>query len=85
MVSLVVLRAMVRGMRKSIVLPMCLLAAACGGDGSDPGPGPVTQGEARALDDAARLLDERGVATVAAPDGPAAQASGNKGEAGAGR
>jgi hypothetical protein len=34
------------------------LLAACGSD-TDPGPGGVTVGEARALDDAASMLDEQ--------------------------
>ena len=42
----------------------CLLAAvlalsACGQSDTDPGPGGVTVGEARALDQAAAMLDER--------------------------
>ncbi len=35
-----------------------LLLSACGSD-NDPGPGGVTVGEARALDEAAEMLDER--------------------------
>ncbi|MCJ2178648.1 hypothetical protein [Novosphingobium album (ex Hu et al. 2023)] len=42
---------------------LCLLAvlalAACGKADNDPGPGGVTVGEARALDDAAAMLDAR--------------------------
>ena len=37
----------------------CLLAAACGQGENDPGPGGVTVGEARALDEAAQMLEER--------------------------
>ncbi len=33
--------------------------ASCGPAENDPGPGGVTVGEARALDDAAEMLDER--------------------------
>ncbi len=33
--------------------------AACGPAENDPGPGGVTVGEARALDEAAEMLDER--------------------------
>lgn len=45
---------------KRIVLLVCLLALdACGKSDSDPGPGDVTAGEARALDQAAAMLDER--------------------------
>ncbi len=34
---------------------------ACGPAQNDPGPGGVTVGEAKALDDAAKMLDERNV------------------------
>ena len=37
----------------------CLLLAACGQGQNDPGPGAVTMGEARALDEAAEMLEER--------------------------
>lgn len=40
------------------LLPLALLAA-CGPGENDPGPGGVTAGEARALDDAAAMLEER--------------------------
>lgn len=36
-----------------------LALAACGPADSDPGPGGVTAGDARALDEAAQKLDER--------------------------
>lgn len=36
-----------------------LAAMSCGAAENDPGPGGVTVGEARALDDAAEMLDER--------------------------
>lgn len=36
-----------------------LLLAACGPADSDPGPGGVTAGDAKALDEAAQKLDER--------------------------
>jgi len=43
--------------------PLALLAGAllagCGQNDTDPGPGGVTRGEARALDDAAEMLDEQ--------------------------
>ena len=45
---------------KRIGLLACLAAlSACGKADSDPGPGGVTVGEARALDEAAAMLDER--------------------------
>lgn len=36
-----------------------ILLAACGPAENDPGPGGVTVGEARALDEAAEMLDEQ--------------------------
>jgi hypothetical protein len=45
-------------MRPTLTLALCLLLAACQQD-SDPGPGGVTRGEARALDEAAQMLDSR--------------------------
>lgn len=41
------------------LLPAVLLLAACGSTDNDPGPGGVTQGEAKALDEAAEMLDAR--------------------------
>ena len=40
-------------------LPCLALLAACGQGENDPGPGAVTMGEARALDEAAEMLEER--------------------------
>jgi hypothetical protein len=59
-------------MRTLWLLPLLLLAA-CGQSDSDPGPGGVTVGEARALDEAAAMLDKRRLppeATVAPPPTP---------------
>jgi hypothetical protein len=42
-----------------LVLP--LLLAACGAGENDPGPGSVTQGEARELNEAAEMLDVNAV------------------------
>ena len=42
--------------------PLILLLAACDDTGSQPGPGGVTIGEAKALDDAATMLEEQGKA-----------------------
>jgi hypothetical protein len=36
-----------------------LILSACGAADSDPGPGGVTAGDAKALDEAAQKLDER--------------------------
>ena len=50
-----------------------LLLAGCGPNDTDPGPGGVTVGEARALDEAAEMLDEQRLPAEAlpspAPDG----------------
>ena len=43
----------------AIVLASALLLAACGPSDTDPGPGGVTVGEARALDEAAEMLEQR--------------------------
>ncbi|MFN3819507.1 hypothetical protein [Blastomonas sp.] len=43
-----------------------LAAVSCGAADNDPGPGGVTVGEARALDDAAEMLDERNADPAAA-------------------
>lgn len=45
-------------MRMLALLPLALIAA-CGPSDSDPGPGGVTVGEARALDDAAEMLEHQ--------------------------
>ncbi|MFT4056583.1 MAG: hypothetical protein QM681_18920 [Novosphingobium sp.] len=45
---------------RSALLAMALLSlAACSKSDTAPGPGGVTMGEARALDEAAAMLDER--------------------------
>lgn len=46
-------------MRSGILLLAVLALSACGSADTDPGPGGVTVGEARALDEAAAMLDER--------------------------
>jgi hypothetical protein len=47
-------------MRKAILAPVALLAlAACGKSDNDPGPGGVSVGEARALDEAAEMIEQR--------------------------
>jgi hypothetical protein len=50
----------------SAALVAGLLIASCGPGDNDPGPGGVTVGEARALDEAAEMLDAQ-----QAPDAPA--------------
>ncbi|MHA7820811.1 MAG: hypothetical protein ACX930_14285 [Erythrobacter sp.] len=46
--------------------PMLMLLAACDGGGGS-GPGAVSEGEARALDEAAEMLDERRLPAGALP------------------
>jgi hypothetical protein len=49
-------------MQRIALLPLAsltLLPAACGQADSDPGPGGVTVGEARALDEAAEMIEQR--------------------------
>lgn len=56
---------------KTLAVSVCALAAlSCGPAENDPGPGGVTVGEARALDEAAEMLDERQAnpAQATAPD-----------------
>jgi len=42
----------------AILLPIAL--SACSANDNDPGPGGVTVGEAKALDEAAEMLEKRG-------------------------
>lgn len=51
----------------AFLLPLFLVAGCEPADG-DPGPGGVTAGEARALDDAAAMLDERRLPPEALPE-----------------
>ena len=44
-------------MRRVISLAAILLLAACGKADNEPGPGGVTVGEARALDEAAEMVE----------------------------
>ncbi|GAA0487413.1 hypothetical protein GCM10009096_32870 [Parasphingorhabdus litoris] len=47
-------------MKQQYIIYLGLLSlAACGPAQNDPGPGGVTVGEAKALDEAAEMLDER--------------------------
>jgi hypothetical protein len=54
------LRALVydRAMKRTILLAVLMLAA-CGENDTDPGPGGVTVGEAKALDEAAEMIEAR--------------------------
>jgi hypothetical protein len=49
-----------RAMKRTILLTVALLVlAACGESDTDPGPGGVTVGEAKALDEAAEMIEAR--------------------------
>jgi hypothetical protein len=48
-----------------------LLLAGCGQQDNDPGPGGVTVGEARALDEAAEMLEQQRLPEDALDDGEA--------------
>ena len=54
-------------MRPLVLGAATLLLAGCGPNDTDPGPGGVTVGEARALDEAAEMLDEQRVPAEALP------------------
>lgn len=47
------------GARAASLLAAALALAACGERDTDPGPGGVTVGEARALDEAAEMIEAR--------------------------
>jgi len=53
-------------MRLLGLLPLALVAA-CGPAENDPGPGGVTVGEAKALDEAAEMLEQRRLPPEASP------------------
>lgn len=61
-------------MIRTPALAALLLLSACSRTDNEPGPGGVTVGEAKALDDAAAMLEERDeVAGPAAPQKPEAR------------
>ncbi len=65
-------------MRAPFLLPALVLLsalAACGPSDNDPGPGGVTVGEARALDEAAAMIDERQTPAEVLAEDPAADAT----------
>jgi hypothetical protein len=67
---------MAEAMRALAFIPLALLAA-CGPAENDPGPGGVTVGEAKALDDAAEMLEKRRLPPNALPSaGGSATATG---------
>jgi hypothetical protein len=54
--------------RFAVALMLAGLAAACGPKDTDPAPGGVTVAEARALDDAAEMLEQRRLPPEATAD-----------------
>lgn len=62
-------------MRLVLALASIALLAGCGKGDNAPAPGGVTAGEARALDDAARMLDERQMPAEALATSPTAASS----------
>jgi len=65
--------------RSALLLGPVLLLAGCGSNDTDPGPGGVTVAEARALDEAAEMIEARRPPPEAlkegAPASPAPEAS----------
>lgn len=59
----------------SLLLPPLLGLSACGPAENDPGPGGVTVGEARALDDAADMIEQGRLPDTALEDGASANSS----------
>ena len=55
-------------MRTALALAGLLTLAACGKADNDPGPGGVTVGEAKALDEAAEMLEQRRTPAAGAVD-----------------
>ncbi|MCB2060963.1 MAG: hypothetical protein KDE21_10680 [Novosphingobium sp.] len=54
-------------MRRAIALLASAVLASCGPGENDPGPGGVTVGEARALDEAAEMIEQRRLPPEALP------------------
>jgi len=54
-------------MRSAIALVALALLTSCGPGENDPGPGGVTVGEARALDEAAEMIEQRRLPPEALP------------------
>ena len=55
----------------SALLALTILAAGCSRTDNEPGPGGVTVSEAKALDDAAEMLESRDSVPAAKPAGAA--------------
>ena len=69
-------------MPRSVVLAAILLLTGCGKADNEPGPGGVTVGEARALDEAAEMIEAERLPPEAIPpggqSGPAAAPAASK-------
>lgn len=65
---------------RTLALLSFLLVAGCGPADSDPGPGGVTVGEAKALDEAAEMLEERRLPPDALPEAQADETPGERAE-----
>jgi hypothetical protein len=65
---------MMRNLVPAVVL-LALLATGCSRTDNEPGPGGVTISEAKALDDAAAMLESRDSAPATAEEAPAAGAA----------
>ena len=69
-------------MSRSVVLAAILLLTGCGKADNEPGPGGVTVGEARALDEAAEMIEAERLPPEAIPpggqSGPAAAPAASK-------
>lgn len=61
-------------MRRTLALAAILLLAACGKADNEPGPGGVTVGEARALDEAAEMVEGQRLPPELAQPAPPASA-----------
>jgi hypothetical protein len=68
-------------MRIACALIVLVLLAGCGKADNAPGPGGVTVGEARALDKAAEMLEQRRMPAEALPSSAAATAAPGAGAA----
>jgi hypothetical protein len=53
---------------RAVALALTVLAAGCGPKDTDPGPGGVTVAEAKALDQAAEMLEQRRLPPAATQD-----------------
>jgi len=60
---------MLKRVRLSFPIVMLAFAAGCSPSDNDPGPGGVTVGEARALDEAAEMIEQQRLPEEALPPG----------------